>query len=450
MVQIIVCSDLVLDHSARESYDRVFDLLEEHHRWFRESLPLIASENVSSPAVREAVASDLGHRYAEGWVGERVYAGNVYVDQIEQLCLDLMKSLFDAEFVDVRPISGVTANLAVYTAFSDPGDTLMCLSIPTGGHISMAKKRLGGTAGAVHGLKVEYFPFDEEEMNIDVDEAKKKISQLSKDGKAPKIGMFGASVFLRPHPVKELAETIKSVGGTVVYDAAHVAGLIAGGVFGDPLREGADAVTLSTHKTLFGPQRGAILSWEKHAEQIKRGVFPGVTSNHHLHTLAGLAVAATEMLAFGEQYTVQVVRNAKALASGLHDEGVDVLGEAFGFTESHTVIADVTKYGLGGDLEKKLEQANIILNRNLLPYDLRHDRHFTNPGGIRLGSLEVTRLGMKEDDMKEIARLIGRVIVKGEAPTKVRDDVKEFRSDFQKIHYCFDTAKLAHEFLRFE
>ena len=113
------------DESARDSYDRVFDLLEEHHRWFRESLPLIASENVSSPAVREAVASDLGHRYAEGWVGERVYAGNIYVDQIEQLCIDLMKKLFDAEFVDVRPISGVTANVAVYTAFSEPGDTLM-------------------------------------------------------------------------------------------------------------------------------------------------------------------------------------------------------------------------------------------------------------------------------------------------------------------------------------
>ncbi|MFQ5951323.1 MAG: serine hydroxymethyltransferase, partial [Candidatus Geothermarchaeales archaeon] len=296
--------------SAQESYDKVFALLREHHTWFQGSLPLIASENVSSPAVREAVASDLGHRYAEGWVGERVYAGNVYVDQIEQLCIDLMKGLFDAEFVDVRPISGVTANLAAYTAFSNPGDTLMCLSIPTGGHISMGKERLGGTAGAVHGLEVEYFPFDEEQMNIDVDEAEKKISRLANDGKAPKIGMFGASVFLRPHPVKELAEAIKSVGGTVVYDAAHVAGLIAGGVFGDPLREGADVVTLSTHKTLFGPQRGALLAWEKYADQIKRAVFPGVTSNHHLHTLAGLAVAATEMLAFGKKYTAQVVRNA--------------------------------------------------------------------------------------------------------------------------------------------
>ncbi|MFQ5950617.1 MAG: serine hydroxymethyltransferase, partial [Candidatus Geothermarchaeales archaeon] len=157
-----------------------------------------------------------------------------------------------------------------------------------------------------------------------------------------------------------------------------------------------------------------------------------------------------EMLAFGKKYTAQVVRNAKALASSLHEEGINVLGEGFGFTESHTIIADTTKYGLGGDLEKKLERANIILNRNLLPYDLRHDRHFTNPGGIRLGSLEVTRLGMKEDDMKEIARLIARVIVKGEDPVKVREDVKEFRRDFQEVDYCFESARLAHEFLRFE
>lgn len=357
-----------------------------------------------------------------------------------------MERLFEAEFVDARPISGVTANLAVYTAFSEPGETMMALSIPSGGHISMGKARFGGTAGAVHGLDVEYIPFDEEEMTIDVDEAKDKIRSLDEEGSAPAIVTFGASVFLRPHPVEELVDAVHEVGGRVLYDAAHVAGLIAGGEFQDPLREGADAVTMSTHKTLFGPQRGAILSWERFADDIKRAVFPGVTSNHHLHTLAGLAVAAAEFLEFGEEYSSQVVSNAKALARSLHEEGLDVLGESFGFTESHTVIADVTEHGLGGDLERKLEEANIILNRNLLPYDIREGRHFTNPGGIRLGSLEVTRLGMGESEMERIAELIARVVVQGEEPESVKEDVMELRSDFQTVGYCFDEDGVAQGF----
>jgi len=163
-----------------------------------------------------------------------------------------MKKLYKAEFVDVRPISGVVANLSVYTAFTEPGDTMMALSIPCGGHITMGKKRLGGTAGAVHGLEVEYLALDYKEMNIDVDETKRRVEKLVKEGRPPKLVMFGASVFPFPHPLKELAETFHEVGATVGYDAAHVAGLIAGGTFQDPLREGADVVTLSTHKTLFG------------------------------------------------------------------------------------------------------------------------------------------------------------------------------------------------------
>jgi len=434
--------------SARECYDEAFELLQGHHRWFQGVIPLIASENVPSPAVREALMSDFGNRYAEGWPGERVYAGCTYIDRVELLCIDLMKQLFNAEFVDVRPISGVVANLVVYTAFTEPGGVMMALSIPAGGHISMGKKELGGTAGAVHDLVVEYLTLDHKELNIDVDETEKKVKRLTQEGRPPKLVTFGGSVFPFPHPVKELADTFHEVGAIVSYDAAHVAGLIAGGCFQDPLREGADAVTLSTHKTLFGPQHGAVLSWEKHADRIKRATFPGLVSNHHLHAMAGVAVACAEMLEFGKEYAQQVVRNAKALGQALHEQGFSVLAEHKGFTESHVILVDITKYGDGGTIEKELEKANIILNRNLLPWDIKAGRHFTHPGGIRLGTSEITRLGMKKDEMTEIAEFIKRVVIDREAPEKVGEEVKEFRRGYQKVHYCFENATEAYKYIK--
>ncbi|MCS7368810.1 MAG: serine hydroxymethyltransferase [archaeon GBS-70-058] len=433
---------------AFEAYSRLFSLLEDHHKFFSSSIPLIASENITSYAVREALISDFGHRYAEGWPGERVYAGCRYIDQVELLTLELIKDLFGAEFADVRPISGVTANLAVYSAFTEPGDTMICLSIPNGGHISYGKRELGGTAGLVHGLNVEYFPFNYEEMNIDVDKTKKKIEKLINEGVKLKLAMFGASVFLFPHPVKELSDFMKSMGMIVAYDAAHVAGLIAGKCFQDPLREGADVVTISTHKTLPGPQRGAILSWNKYADAIKRAVFPGVTSNHHLHTLAGLCVALCEMKAFGREYATQIIKNAKTLAQALWNEGFKVVAEKKGFTESHTILIDVSGHGGGLHVEKILEDANIIVNRNLLPWDLKMGRHFTNPGGIRIGVSEVTRLGMREDDMIEIASFMKRVVINREDPKVVAKDVAEFRKKFNEIKYCFENAKEAYAYIR--
>lgn len=434
--------------SARESYNRTFRLLQEHHKWFQESIPLIASENVSSPAVREALASDFGHRYAEGWPGERVYAGCTYIDQVELLCIDLMKKLFSAEFVDVRPISGVVANLVVYTAFAEPGDVMMALSIPCGGHITTGKKRLGGTAGAVSGLDVQYLALDYKELNIDVDKTKKRVKKMVDKGKPPKLVMFGASVFPFPHPIGELAEIFHNVGATVGYDAAHVAGLIAGGTFQDPLREGADVVSLSTHKTLFGPQHGGVLSWSKYADNIKRATFPGMVSNHHLHALAGVTVACAEMLEFGKEYTRQVIRNAKALAQDLHERGFKVLAEHKGFTESHVILIDITQQGDGGSIEETLEKANIIINRNLLPWDIKEGRHFMHPGGIRLGTSEITRLGMKESEMAEIAEFIKRVIIDKEDVHKVKSDVAEFRRDYEKVHYCFEDAAKAYKYVK--
>lgn len=432
----------------RQSYNQVFNLLEQHHNWFSNSLPLIASENIPSPAVREAVLSDFANRYAEGWTGERVYAGCKYIDQVEQICIDLAKQLFRVEFADVRPISGVCANLVAYTTFTNPGDTILALAIPAGGHISSGKKEFGGTAGAVRGLNVEYFPFDTDNMNIDLDATEKKIEKLAEDGKKPSLGMFGGSVLPFPHPVKELAGTFQQHGIKICFDAAHVAGLVAGDRFQDPMREGADALTASTHKTLPGPQGGIILSKSQNEEKIKKATFPGNVSNHHLHHVAGKAVMFAEMLAFGKEYASQIVKNSRALAQALYERGFQVLGEKRGFTESHLLVADITKYGDGKTIEKNLEDSNIILNRNLLPYDIKAGRHFERPGGIRAGVSEVTRLGMKEPEMVEIADLMTRVVVKGESPKNIAKDVAEFRRDFQKVRYAFETTRDAYDYIR--
>ncbi len=426
----------------REAFDKTRQLLKAHHEWMKGTVNLIASENIPSPAVREALATDFGNRYAEGQPGERVYAGCKMIDEVEFLTIDLAKKLFRAEHANVQPISGAVANIAMYTALTEPGDRMLCLPIPSGGHITMGKKSLGGGAGAVHGLEVDYFPFDDKIMNIDVEGAIKKIEDFK-----PKLVMFGASMFLFPHPVKELAPVAHENGAIVVYDPAHVLGLIGCGQFQDPLREGADVMTGSTHKTLPGPQHGIITCKKEFADAINKGVFPGMVSNHHLHALAGVAIALAEMLEFGKEYMAQVVKNAQALGREMQDRGFNMLCPDQGFTKSHTVVAEITKHGDGGELEKTAEAANIILNRNLLPWDIREGRNYKHPGGLRLGTSECTRLGMKEDEMAQIAEFLKRIIIDKEKPEKVAPEVRKFAEQYQKVHYAFESATEAYEYI---
>ncbi len=433
---------------AKELYDNILKLMKEHHNWFNNSIPLIASENIPSPAVREAVVSDFGNRYAEGWPGERVYAGCTYIDQVENICNELAKKVFRSEFADCRATSGVVANLAIYSAFSNPGDYMIASSIPSGGHISHGKKEHSGTAGLVHGLTIEHFPFSKEEMTIDTDMTKKKIETMANEGKSPKIAMFGGSLFLFPHPVKELSDFLHSYNIYVNYDGAHVAGLIAGNQFQDPLREGADSMTMSSHKTLWGPQGGIIVSLEKYGESIKKAIFPGNTSSHHLHHVAGKAIALSEIIEFGEEYAKQVIKNAKMLAYSLANYGFNVLGEKRGYTESHQLAVDISKYGDGGNIEKDLEKCNIILNRQLLPGDIKEGRNYLHPSGIRIGVPEVTRLGMKENEMHEIATFIKKIVIDKQDGSKILHDVIEFRKRFQKVQYAFDNETSAYEYIQ--
>jgi len=426
----------------------VFAKLKDHNKWFENLIPLIASENIPSPAVREAIISDFGNRYAEGWPGERVYAGCVYIDDVEFECMKLAQKLFKAEFADVRPISGVVANLVIYSAFSNPGDVMLAPSIPAGGHISHGKKEHSGTAGLVHGLEIEFYPFDAEEMSIDVDKTKKKVEELNKAGRLPKIAMFGGSLFLFPHPVKELSSFLKNFDVHINYDAAHVAGLIAGGQFQDPLREGANTMTMSTHKTLFGPQGGLVLGFENHAEMIKKATFPGLTSSHHIHHMAAKAITFAEALEFGKDYAKQVIKNAKALGEYLNGFGFKILGEKRGFTKSHQIAVNVLDYSDGGKIEIDLEKANIIVNRQLIPGDIKAGRNYFHPGGIRLGVSELTRLGYVQSDMQVVAQFIKQVIIDKKDPKKIKSKVKSFRKDFQKVHYCFDKKLGAYEYVK--
>ena len=436
------------ESSNKKSYDMVFAKLKDHNKWFENLIPLIASENIPSPAVREAIISDFGNRYAEGWPGERVYAGCVYIDDVEFECMKLAQKLFKAEFADVRPISGVVANLVIYSAFSNPGDVMLAPSIPAGGHISHGKKEHSGTAGLVHGLEIEFYPFDAEEMSIDVDKTKKKVEELNKAGRLPKIAMFGGSLFLFPHPVKELSSFLKNFDIHINYDAAHVAGLIAGGQFQDPLREGANTMTMSTHKTLFGPQGGLVLGFENHAEMIKKATFPGLTSSHHIHHMAAKAITFAEALEFGKDYAKQVIKNAKALGEYLNGFGFKILGEKRGFTKSHQIAVNVLDYSDGGKVEVDLEKANIIVNRQLIPGDIKAGRNYFHPGGIRLGVSELTRLGYVQSDMQVVAQFIKQVIIDKKDPKKIKSKVKSFRKDFQKVHYCFDKKLGAYEYVK--
>lgn len=424
--------------SPKHLAQSVRDLTASHNSWFRNSIPLIASENVMSPLAREVMNSDLHNRYAEGLPGKRYYQGNIFVDQIEMLCEDLAKEVFRCSFADVRSTSGTVSNLAVLMAIAKPRDKMTAVATSEGGHISHAKI---GAAG-LRGVRVYNYPFDDKIMNIDVQGTKRLLREVK-----PKVALFGQSVYLFPTPLDELKDVFAEVGCTTWYDAAHVLGLIAGRRFQDPLREGIDVVSGSTHKTLPGPQHGMIVSnltKEGLETSLRRGVFPGVTSNHHLHSVAALAVTLAETKEYGEAYADQTIRNAKALAQALHTRGMDVLCEKCGFTESHTIVVDVERYHGGAAVAKALERANIILNKNLLPWDSDP----VKPSGIRIGSQEITRLGMKEREMDAIAELIARVVVKGETPEKVKEEVVQFKRAYTKVHYCFFEGEEAYDYPR--
>lgn len=414
-------------------------LAKEHEDYFRNSIPLIASENIMSPLATEMLVTDLGARYAEGLPHHRYYQGNEFVDEIEDLTIEYAKKLFSSKQADPRPVSGTNANIATIYGLMKPGDKVCVPPLSGGGHISAAKF---GAVG-LRGLESSDYPFDTEEMNIDVDASIKLIREFK-----PKVCLFGQSVFLFPTPIKDLMDAIDEVGARVWYDGAHVLGLIAGGQFQDPLREGADVITASTHKTFPGPQRGIILGntdddvWKA----VQRGVFPGTLSNHHLNSMAALAVTLAEELEFGKKYAADIVANAQYFAEKLAEEGFKVLGEKNGYTKSHTLVLDVRELGGGKKCAEDLEDSNVVVNKNLLPWDT--SKNSQDPSGLRLGVQELTRIGFGKSEMAEVASLFGDLIIRKKEKKAVAERATELKKRFPYVKYCFGQAK-AYEYREF-
>jgi glycine hydroxymethyltransferase len=385
-------------------------MVERHEQWRgRECINLIPSENVMSPQARALLSSDLAHRYTASY---RFYMGTRFIDKIEDYGEELAKKVFNAETADLRPLSGHIADLIFFANFTKPRDTVVCVSEQDGGYPGMWRRALPKFLR----YKLVAFPFSTEQRNIKTEEAEELIQHIK-----PKVIVFGASLILFPHPVRELAKVAHETGTRVGYDGSHVMGLIAGKTFQDPFREGADALFGSTHKSFFGPQGGMFLASKEYGEKVKRRIFPAYVDNAHWNRIAALTLALAEMKNFGEQYTAQVVKNAQALAKALSDYGFPVVCPSLGFTKSHQVFLDYGEYKNGRAVATRLEKANIIADC-----------------GVRLGTCETTRRGMKEKEMQQIATLMKRVIMDNEKPVKVKKDATKLTSEFQKVHYCFE------------
>ncbi|MCK5343790.1 MAG: serine hydroxymethyltransferase, partial [Candidatus Heimdallarchaeota archaeon] len=361
-------------------------LVKKQNKWRSETINLIASENVLSKRAREILGSDFAHRYAEGHPGERYYQGTEIIDEIETRLKKNIKTLFGCRQADVRPVSGTVANDAIFSRFINPGDIVMVNSTPGGGHIS--HHRVGSVGKYTD--NIVNFPLTPDGYHIDIEHTIDLINHIN-----PKVLILGKSLFLFPEPVKELSSICKKKGIIILYDAAHVLGLIAGKQFQSPLNEGALLITGSTHKTFFGSQRGIVISdtGENDWRKIDKGAFPGSSSNHHLDTLAALSMATYEMMEFGEEYSKQIISNSKALGKKMYDCGFKVEAAEFGFTESHQLAIDVSEFGGGEYIGRHLTDNNIILNMNLLPFEPL--ANVKNPAGVRIGVQEMTRFGMK-------------------------------------------------------
>ena len=390
------------------------------------TLMLIPSENYASRAVMEVQGSILGNKYAEGYPGERYYNGCEFMDSVESLAIERAKALFGAEHVNVQPHAGTQANMAAYHALLDPGDTILAMSLSHGGHLS-------------HGDKVNFsgryynvvaYGVDAETELIDMD----VVGRLAEEHQ-PKLIVVGATAYPRHFDFAAWREVADSVDAYLLADIAHIAGLIAGGVHPDPVPY-SDVVTTTTHKTLRGPRGAMIMCKKEHAAKIDRAVFPGLQGGPFLHTIAARAVAFKEASEPEfKTYQEQIVKNAKALASRLIENGFRLVS---GGTENHLMLIDLTsKYEKlsGRQAADHLEDAGIIANKNTIPFDKRKPK---TTSGIRLGTPMVTTRGMKEDEMIQIADFMTETLenrLKGSVKKRIREKVKEFCAQFPIYEY---------------
>lgn len=389
----------------------------------RAQLTLIASENIASPAVLEAVGSVLTNKYSEGYPGRRYYGGNEIIDTVERLAIERAKRIFHADYANVQPHAGAIANVAVFLAFLKPGDTILSLALDAGGHL---------THGYIRNISGKYFNVVHYGVDRDgwIDEA--DVERLAKKHR-PKMIISGASAYPRIINFKKFGQIAKSVGAIHLADIAHIAGLVAAGLHPSPIPH-ADVVTTTTHKTLRGPRGAMILGKKEHAALLDRAVMPGLQGGPLDHVIAGKAQAFAEALEPSfKKYQRQVVANAKTLASELERHGLHL---STGGTDNHLILADVTPLGVtGAEAEAALESIGLTVNKNLIPHDPRPP---LNPSGLRLGTPAVTSRGLHEKDMVILAKTI---IDRLRAPknTKVRKQTASVIATLAKRHPIYPT-----------
>ena len=367
----------------------IYNLLLQEEKRQEESIRLIPSENYVSMAVREATGSCLTNKYAEGYPGKRYYEGQQITDQVETIAIERAKKVFGADHACVQPYSGSVANVAVYTAFAEPGDTIMGLSLPYGGHLTHGWK-VSVTGKFYNAVQYE---LDAETGRLDYD----AIEAMAIEHK-PKVIISGATAYSRIIDFERFSDIAKKVGAFHICDMAHIAGLVASKAHPSPIPY-ADAVSTTTHKSLRGPRGAMIMCKEEHAARVNKAVFPGMQGGPHMHTISAIAVALGEAStpAFAA-YGQQVVSNAKRLAEKLQEYGFDIVS---GGTDNHLILIDLRSKGmLGKKLAKALDRAGIVTNYNTIPNDPAKP---FNPSGIRIGTPAVTTRGMKEDQMEFIA-----------------------------------------------
>lgn len=379
----------------------VFNAIRKETSRQKKTIELIASENFVSEAVLEAVGSPLTNKYAEGYPGHRYYGGCKYVDIVEQIAIDRLKKLYGCEHANVQPHCGANANFAVYLALLTPGDTVMGMSLSHGGHLTH------GCKANVSGKYYKIVPYGVSPVTetIDYDE----VERIAVENR-PKLIVAGASAYPREIDFARFREIADKVGAYLMVDMAHIAGLVAAGLHQSPIPY-ADVVTSTTHKTLRGPRGGIIMCKEELAAKIDKAVFPGSQGGPLEHVIAGKAVAFGEALTEDfKEYQRQIVKNAAALADELVSCGIKLVS---GGTDNHLMLCDFTSLGVTGlEVEKNLEKANITVNKNTVPNETRKP---SVTSGIRIGTPSVTTRGMKEEEMRLIARLIAKIVFEGKA-----------------------------------
>ena len=373
----------------------VYNAIQNEKKRQQNKLELIASENFVSYAVMEAMGSYMTNKYAEGYPRNRYYAGCDYVDVVEDLARDRLKEIFGAEHANVQPHSGAQANMAVYNAVLDAGDTVMGLNLSHGGHLTHGSKV--NSSGKLYNFVA--YGLNKETGLIDYEE----VERLALEYK-PKLIVTGASAYSRKIDFKRFKEIADKVDAMLMVDMAHIAGLVAAGLHQNPV-EYADFVTSTTHKTLRGPRGGIILCKEKYAKQIDKAVFPGIQGGPLMHVIAAKAVCFKEALTDEfKEYQKQIIKNAQAMADELSKLGFQMVS---GGTDNHLILIDLRNKGITGkELSDRLDKVGITVNKNSVPFDTEKP---SITSGIRVGTPAITTRGLKEEDAREIARMISLI-----------------------------------------